>query len=44
MVIRTVGGGNVGATNTFRTIWAWAGVPVFVIDLFKGVEGMEPTR
>ena len=35
--IRTVGSGNVGATNAFRTIGAWAGVSVFVIDLFKGV-------
>ena len=29
--IRTVGSGNVGATNAFRTIGAWAGVSVFVI-------------
>ena len=35
--IRTIGSGNVGATNAFRTMGAWAGVTVFVIDLFKGV-------
>jgi glycerol-3-phosphate acyltransferase PlsY len=35
--IRTVGSGNVGATNALRVLGAWAGVTVFVIDLFKGV-------
>lgn len=35
--IRTVGSGNVGATNALRTIGPWAGVVVLVIDVLKGV-------
>ncbi len=35
--IRTVGSGNVGATNALRTLGVWAGVTVFAVDLLKGV-------
>lgn len=35
--IRTVGSGNVGATNAFRTMGAPVGVAVFAIDVLKGV-------
>jgi glycerol-3-phosphate acyltransferase PlsY len=34
--IRTLGSGNVGATNAGRLLGAWAFVLVFVIDLLKG--------
>ncbi len=35
--LRTVGSGNLGATNVFRTLgWKW-GLLVYVVDLFKGV-------
>lgn len=34
--LRTVGSGNLGATNVLRTLgWAWA-APVFAVDAFKG--------
>ena len=34
--LRTVGSGNLGATNVFRTLgWKW-GVFVYVVDLLKG--------
>ena len=35
--IRTVGSGNVGATNAGRVLGWWAGLLVFVLDLLKGV-------
>ena len=35
--IRTVGSGNVGATNALRTIGVWAGIVVFLLDALKGV-------
>ncbi len=35
--IRTVGSGNIGATNVWRTCGPRAGVPAFVLDVFKGV-------
>lgn len=35
--LRTVGSGNLGATNVFRTLgWKW-GLFVYVVDLFKGL-------
>ena len=35
--LRTVGSGNLGATNVFRTLgWKW-GLFVYVVDLLKGV-------
>lgn len=34
--IRTVGSGNPGATNVYRTLGPKAGVPVFVLDALKG--------
>jgi glycerol-3-phosphate acyltransferase PlsY len=34
--LRTVGSGNLGATNVFRTLgWKW-GLPVYVVDGLKG--------
>ncbi|MFD1864235.1 glycerol-3-phosphate 1-O-acyltransferase PlsY [Planococcus chinensis] len=34
--IRTKGSGNLGATNTFRTLGAKAGIAVTVMDILKG--------
>jgi glycerol-3-phosphate acyltransferase PlsY len=34
--IRSVGSGNIGATNVFRTLGKTAGVTVLLIDAFKG--------
>jgi len=34
--VRTQGSGNAGATNTIRVLGAKAGVPVLIIDVFKG--------
>jgi glycerol-3-phosphate acyltransferase PlsY len=36
MDIRSVGSGNIGAANTFRTIGKTAGIVVLVIDALKG--------
>jgi len=35
--IRTMGSGNVGATNALRTVGLWAGVVVLAIDVLKGI-------
>ena len=34
--IREHGSGNAGTTNTFRVLGVKAGIPVFIIDAFKG--------
>lgn len=34
--IREYGSGNAGATNTFRTLGSKAGIPVLLMDIFKG--------
>ena len=44
--IRTIGSGNVGATNVARATGLWAGLAVFLIDLAKGfiaVQGIAPS-
>lgn len=35
--IRTVGSGNIGATNVFRTLGRKLGIATFVLDLMKGL-------
>ena len=35
--IRTVGSGNIGATNVYRTLGKKLGIATFVLDVFKGV-------
>lgn len=39
--IRTVGSGNVGATNVFRTIGKVAGISTLLIDIAKGLLAVE---
>jgi glycerol-3-phosphate acyltransferase PlsY len=34
--IRTVGSGNIGASNVWRTYGRWYGIPVVVLDVLKG--------
>jgi glycerol-3-phosphate acyltransferase PlsY len=35
--LRTVGSGNLGATNTFRALGARVAIPVLILDILKGV-------
>ena len=35
--LRTVGSGNIGATNALRTAGPWVGVTVLIGDILKGV-------
>lgn len=39
--IRTVGSGNAGATNVFRTIGKMAGIATLLIDIAKGLLAVE---
>lgn len=39
--IRKEGSGNAGMTNTIRVIGLWAGVSVFVIDVFKAFAAVK---
>ena len=34
--VREFGSGNAGATNTFRVLGKKAGIPVLILDVFKG--------
>ena len=34
--IRSVGSGNIGATNVWRTYGRWYGAPVVLLDVLKG--------
>jgi len=34
--VREFGSGNAGATNTFRVLGKMAGIPVLIMDIFKG--------
>jgi glycerol-3-phosphate acyltransferase PlsY len=34
--VRTVGSGNIGASNVWRTYGRWLGVPVVLLDVLKG--------
>ena len=38
--IRTLGSGNIGATNVFRTIGKTQGIITFILDFLKGVAGV----
>jgi glycerol-3-phosphate acyltransferase PlsY len=42
--IRTVGSGNVGATNVTRTLGKRFGFPVFIVDFAKGVVAVVVAR
>lgn len=35
--VRSVGSGNIGATNVYRTLGPKAGIPVFLLDVGKGL-------
>ena len=39
--VRTMGSGNVGATNVARTAGLWAGLAVFVVDAAKGLAAVS---
>lgn len=39
--VRDYGSGNAGATNAMRTLGAKAGIPVFIIDMFKGFAAVK---
>ena len=38
--VREFGSGNAGATNTFRVLGNKAGIPVLLMDIFKGWENL----
>ncbi len=37
--VRTIGSGNIGATNVYRALGPKVGLAVFLLDVFKGVAG-----
>ncbi|MEP7265032.1 MAG: glycerol-3-phosphate 1-O-acyltransferase PlsY [Bacteroidota bacterium] len=39
--VREYGSGNAGATNTFRVLGKKAGIPVLLIDIFKGYVAVQ---
>ena len=39
--VRTIGSGNVGATNVTRVAGLWAGISVFLVDLAKGLVAVQ---
>lgn len=39
--VREYGSGNAGATNTFRVLGKRAGIPVLLIDIFKGFAAVQ---
>lgn len=39
--VREYGSGNAGATNTFRVLGKKAGIPVLLIDIFKGYAAVQ---
>lgn len=39
--VREYGSGNAGATNTFRVLGKKAGIPVLLIDIFKGFVAVQ---
>lgn len=39
--VREHGSGNMGATNTFRVLGVKVGIPVLLLDLFKGVAAVK---
>ncbi len=39
--IREYGSGNAGATNTFRVLGKKAGIPVLILDVFKGLAAVS---
>lgn len=39
--VREHGSGNMGATNTFRVLGVKVGIPVLLLDLFKGIAAVK---
>lgn len=37
--VRSIGSGNIGATNVYRALGPKVGIPVFILDVLKGVAG-----
>lgn len=37
--VRSIGSGNIGATNVYRALGPKVGIPVFLLDVLKGVAG-----
>lgn len=37
--VRSIGSGNIGATNVYRALGPKVGIPVFALDVLKGVAG-----